>query len=105
MISNAGDLDVNSQAFRAQGVEGEFDYTVFKNLFLRAGYTYLDAVVERSFTSDALQPPLIPACRVSRRHPSLGADRRFRSSAGARPLTVRHIPATPRSAIAANNIG
>ena len=30
---------------------------MFKNLFLRAGYTYLDAVVERSFTSDALHLP------------------------------------------------
>jgi vitamin B12 transporter len=56
VLSNAGDLDLNSQAFRAQGIESEFDYTVFKNLFLRGGYTYLDAVVERSFTSDALHP-------------------------------------------------
>jgi vitamin B12 transporter len=31
-------------------------YSVFRTLFLRAGYTYLDAVVQRSFTSDALQP-------------------------------------------------
>ncbi len=29
---------------------------MFKNLFMRGGYTYLDAVVARSFTSDALQP-------------------------------------------------
>jgi vitamin B12 transporter len=56
VLSNSGDLDLNSQAFRAQGIESEFDYTVFKNLFLRGGYTYLDAVVERSFTSDALHP-------------------------------------------------
>jgi iron complex outermembrane receptor protein/vitamin B12 transporter len=56
LLSNAGNLDLNSQAFRAQGIESEAEYTVFSNLFLRAGYTYLDAVVERSFTSDALQP-------------------------------------------------
>jgi vitamin B12 transporter len=56
LLSNAGDLDLNSQAFHAQGIESEVDYTVFKNLFLRAGYTYLDAVVGRSFTSDALHP-------------------------------------------------
>ncbi len=56
LISNAGSLDVNSQAFRAQGIESEVDYTVFKNLFLRGGYTYLDAVVQRSFTADALTP-------------------------------------------------
>ena len=56
LLSNAGDLDMNSQAFRAQGMESEVEYSVLHNLFLRGGYTYLDALVERSFTSDALQP-------------------------------------------------
>jgi vitamin B12 transporter len=55
-LSSAGPLDLNSQAFRAQGIEGEVDYSVFRTLILRGGYTYLDAVVQRSFTSDALQP-------------------------------------------------
>jgi vitamin B12 transporter len=61
LLSNAGDLDQNSQAFRAQGIESEAEYSVFKNLFLRGGYTYLDAVVRRSFTSDALQPAFNPS--------------------------------------------
>jgi vitamin B12 transporter len=56
LLSNAGGIDLNSQAFRAQGIESEAEYSVFKGLFLRGGYTYLDAVVQRSFTSDALQP-------------------------------------------------
>ncbi len=56
LLSSAGPLDLNSQAFRAQGVESEVQYSVFRTLFLRGGYTYLDAVVQRSFTSDALQP-------------------------------------------------
>ena len=56
LISSAGSLDVNSQAFRAQGLETEMDYTIFHGLFIRGGYTYLDSVVERSFTSDALTP-------------------------------------------------
>ena len=56
LISTAGPLDLNSQAFRAQGIESEVQYSVFRTLFLRGGYTYLDAVVQRSFTSDALQP-------------------------------------------------
>jgi vitamin B12 transporter len=56
LISSAGDLDLNSQAFRALGVESEVQYSVFRTLFLRGGYTYLDAVVQRSFTSDALEP-------------------------------------------------
>jgi vitamin B12 transporter len=61
LLSNAGELDLNSQAFRAQGIESEVEYSVLTNLFLRAGYTYLDAVVQRSFTSDALQPALNPS--------------------------------------------
>jgi vitamin B12 transporter len=56
LISNAGDLDLNSQAYKAQGVESEATFSVLRSLFLRAGYTYLDAVVQRSFTSDALAP-------------------------------------------------
>jgi vitamin B12 transporter len=56
LLSSAGPLDLNSQAFRAQGIESEVQYSVFRTLFLRGGYTYLDAVVQRSFTSDALQP-------------------------------------------------
>ena len=49
-------IDLNSQSFRAQGIESEIEYTLLHNLFLRGGYTFLDAVVQRSFTSDALAP-------------------------------------------------
>jgi vitamin B12 transporter len=56
LISSAGPLDLNSEAFRALGVESEVQYSVFRTLFLRGGYTYLDAVVQRSFTSSALEP-------------------------------------------------
>jgi vitamin B12 transporter len=61
LLSSAGDLDVNSQAFRSQGIESEVDYSLFKSLYLRAGYTWLEPVVQRSFTSDALQPSFNPA--------------------------------------------
>ena len=47
---------VNSQAFRAQGAETELEYRLGRSLVARGGYTYLDAVVQRSFTSDALGP-------------------------------------------------
>jgi len=47
---------VNSQAFRAQGAETELEYRMGRSLVARGGYTYLDAVVQRSFTSDALGP-------------------------------------------------
>ncbi len=45
-------LYVNTGAFRAQGVETSVESGIGKNLFLRGGYTYLDAVVQRSFDSD-----------------------------------------------------
>ncbi len=48
--------DLNSLSFRAQGAESEVEYSPKKNIFLRGGYTYLDAVVQHSFSSDALGP-------------------------------------------------
>jgi iron complex outermembrane receptor protein/vitamin B12 transporter len=44
---------VNSQAFRAQGAEVEMEYRIDSHLFARGGYTYLDAVVQRSFSSES----------------------------------------------------
>lgn len=48
----AYELDLNSEAFRAQGVEATVESGIGRNLFFRGGYTYLDAVVQRSFTND-----------------------------------------------------
>ncbi len=45
-------LDVNTQAFRAQGIETSVEGGIGRNIFMRGGYTYLDAVVQRSFDSD-----------------------------------------------------
>jgi iron complex outermembrane receptor protein/vitamin B12 transporter len=47
----AYELTINSEAFRAQGVETSVETGIGRNLFLRGGYTYLDAVVQRSFTN------------------------------------------------------
>ncbi len=47
----AYELTINSEAFRAQGVETSVESGIGRNLFLRGGYTYLDAVVQRSFTN------------------------------------------------------
>ena len=49
-------IDLNSLSFRAQGAESEVEYSPKKNIFVRGGYTYLDAVVQHSFSSDALMP-------------------------------------------------
>jgi vitamin B12 transporter len=48
--------DLNSLAFRAQGVETEVQYGIRKNIFFRGGYTYLDSVVQHSFSSDVASP-------------------------------------------------
>jgi vitamin B12 transporter len=49
---NAFSLDLNSLAFRAQGIETTVESGIGKYIFLRGGYTYLDSVVQRSFSSD-----------------------------------------------------
>ncbi|HEX4664324.1 MAG TPA: TonB-dependent receptor [Terriglobales bacterium] len=43
---------INSEAFRSQGVEFEMEYRINTRLFARGGYTYTDALVQRSFSSD-----------------------------------------------------
>ena len=45
---------LNSLATRSQGLEAEVQYQIAKRLFVHAGYTYLDATVLQSFSSDAL---------------------------------------------------
>lgn len=50
-IPNFFGADVNSLAFRAQGFESELQWQPTAHIFARGGYTYLDAVVEQSFSS------------------------------------------------------
>jgi vitamin B12 transporter len=51
---------LNSGATRALGAETELEFNFGHGFRARAGYTYLDAVVTRSFTSDALFPSINP---------------------------------------------
>jgi vitamin B12 transporter len=44
--------NVNSLAFRSMGAELEAEYKISNQLFARGGYTYTDAVVQNSFSSD-----------------------------------------------------
>jgi iron complex outermembrane receptor protein/vitamin B12 transporter len=53
-IPNFYGADVNSLAFRAQGFESELQWQPFSRLFVRGGYTYLDAIVEQSFASSEI---------------------------------------------------
>jgi len=67
---------VNSQAYRAQGIEAEIESQVSRYLFIRAGYTYVDAQIQRSFTSDAIGPsfnPSLPTIPIGVYSPLIGA--------------------------------
>jgi iron complex outermembrane receptor protein/vitamin B12 transporter len=71
---------VNSQVLRAQGAEVELEYKFGSNFWARGGYTYLDAVVERSFSSDTLFPSFnqsFPAIPIGAFSPLKG-ERPFR---------------------------
>ena len=50
--TNDEGLTMNTQASRAMGVETQLQAGLGDRIFLRAAYTYTDAVVQRSFTSD-----------------------------------------------------
>ncbi|HEY6253266.1 MAG TPA: TonB-dependent receptor, partial [Candidatus Angelobacter sp.] len=52
---------VNSGATRALGAETELQLNLGHGFSANASYTYLDAVVQRSFSSDALSPSINPA--------------------------------------------
>lgn len=45
-------LSVNTEAFHAQGIESTVEGGIGKSIFLRAGYTWMQAQVQRSFNSD-----------------------------------------------------
>ena len=78
---NGFGAELNSQAFRAQGGELEIEYQPRSRLFVRGGYTYLDAVVSQSFASDATAArggfpavnPLYPNIPIGSTSPFVGA--------------------------------
>ncbi len=69
---------VNSLAYRAEGAEFESEFRLAPSLFLRGGYTYLDARVQRSFSSDATGPSYntsfnFPTIAIGNYSPLVGA--------------------------------
>ncbi|MGA7242318.1 MAG: TonB-dependent receptor [Terracidiphilus sp.] len=48
----AYELTLNTEAYRALGVEATVESGIGRYIFLRGGYTYLDSVIQRSFTND-----------------------------------------------------
>lgn len=51
----AYELTLNSEAFRAQGIESTVEGGIGRSIFMRGGYTYLDPVVQHSFTNEDVQ--------------------------------------------------
>ncbi|HLY39664.1 MAG TPA: TonB-dependent receptor plug domain-containing protein [Terracidiphilus sp.] len=58
--NGAFELNLNTEAYRALGVEATVEGGIGHSIFMRGGYTYLDAVIQRSFANDdmALLGPL-----------------------------------------------
>ncbi|WP_348261607.1 TonB-dependent receptor plug domain-containing protein [Telmatobacter sp. DSM 110680] len=48
----AYELTLNTEAYRAMGVEATMESGIGRSIFLRGGYTYLDATIQRSYTND-----------------------------------------------------
>jgi iron complex outermembrane receptor protein/vitamin B12 transporter len=48
----AYELTLNSEAYRAMGLETTVESGLGRSVFLRGGYTYLDAVIQHSYTND-----------------------------------------------------
>ena len=51
---------INSLSYSAQGVESDAEYRVTDHLFVRGGYTALNAIVQKSFSSDNSTPSFNP---------------------------------------------
>lgn len=78
--------ELNTLAFRAQGLESELQYQPVRHVFLRGGYTYLASVVLQSFSTDAAangtaaENPNLPGVPIGSSYPLVGA-RPFRRPA------------------------
>ncbi len=87
--------ELNTLAFRAQGLEAELEYQAFMHLFLRAGYTYLEGQVIRSFSTDAAsngtlaENPYLPGIPIGSSYPLVGA-RPFRRPPNSGSFAVQY---------------
>ena len=77
ILDGAYELSLNTEAFRAMGVETTVEGGIGRSIFMRGGYTYLDAVIQRSFANsdvDLLGPiPTYDGIPVGASSPLVGA--------------------------------
>ena len=74
--ANAFGATINSANFRAQGIESELEFDLGHGLHLRSNYTYLDSVVQRSFSSSGpgqATNPMLPSIPIGAFSPLKGA--------------------------------
>jgi vitamin B12 transporter len=88
---------LNSLSTQGQGIEAELQYQLSHRLFVRAGYTYLDASVKQSFSTDALEAlggvptvnPKYPGIAIGVSSPLVG-QRPFRRAPNTGFFTVQY---------------
>ena len=69
-----GSAYVNSLAYRAQGVELEGEFHITRNLAVRGGWTYTDAIVQHSFSGSTPAPDTsFPGIPIGAFSPLVGA--------------------------------
>lgn len=84
---------VNSGAYRAMGAEAELDLNLGHGITAKGSYTYLDAVVQRSFSSSALSPafnPNFPSIPIGISTPLVGS-RPFRRAPHSGDLWIGYV--------------
>jgi vitamin B12 transporter len=65
---------LNSLTYLARGIEAELDYQALSHLFLRGGYTYLDSVVQQSFSNvTPATNPNLPGIPIGALSPLVGS--------------------------------
>jgi len=102
-----GGAYVNSQSFRARGLETSAEVAVIRQLRVVASYTYLDALVTQSFASGALRPainPAFPGVAIGAFSPLVGA-RPFRRPANSGTLVATYVQGPAQVTIAGAFVG
>jgi iron complex outermembrane receptor protein/vitamin B12 transporter len=84
---------INSGAYRAMGAEAELELNLGHGITAKGSYTYLDAVVQRSFASSALAPafnPNFPTIAIGTSTPLVGG-RPFRRASHSGDFLIGYI--------------
>ena len=98
---------VNSSSYRARGIEFAFDGRLGSHVILSGAYTYLDAVVTKSFASSALEPainPAYPGVAIGAFSPLVGS-RPFRRAPNTGSLHAAFVSARGQVSVAGYFVG